>query len=89
MNCVPLMSASPSFAASSIGARPACASASAAGHRLAADACASPSPTRTSARCASGARSPLAPSDPREGTTGSTPAREHVDQKLDELAAHA
>ena len=28
---------------------------------------ASPSPTSTSARCASGARSPLAPTDPRDG----------------------
>ena len=33
-----------------------------------------PSPTSGSARCASGARSPLAPSDPRDGTTGCTPA---------------
>src|SRR6185437_14341345 len=33
-----------------------------------------PSPTSTRPRWASGARSPLAPSDPREGTTGTTPA---------------
>ena len=35
---------------------------------------ASPSPTSTSARCASGARSPLAPTEPRDGTRGCTPA---------------
>ena len=34
---------------------------------------ASPSPISTSARCASGARSPLAPTDPRLGTRGCTP----------------
>ena len=34
---------------------------------------ASPSPMRTSARCASGARSPLAPTEPRLGTRGWTP----------------
>jgi hypothetical protein len=31
------------------------------------------SPMSTSARCASGARSPLAPTEPREGTSGVTP----------------
>jgi hypothetical protein len=35
---------------------------------------ASPSPIRTSAACASGARSPDAPTDPIDGTTGVTPA---------------
>src|SRR5207253_3952297 len=34
---------------------------------------ASPSPTRTKARCASGARSPEAPTDPCEGMRGTTP----------------
>src|SRR6266568_1267951 len=34
---------------------------------------ASPSPTRTRPKCARGARSPLAPSDPRDGITGWTP----------------
>ena len=34
----------------------------------------SPSPISASAQCASGARSPLAPSEPCSGTTGSSPA---------------
>ena len=34
----------------------------------------SPSPIRASAQCASGARSPLAPSDPCSGTAGASPA---------------
>ena len=88
MNCVPLMRARPSFAASSIGARPAFASASAARHRLPA-----------------GVRLALADEDEREmrerreiAARSQRPARghhrqhagpEHVDQKLDELAAHA
>ena len=69
MPCVPLTSASPSFAPSSSGSRPARASAPAAGS--------APSPVRTrprpssgSARHASGARSPDAPSDPCSGTAG-------------------
>ena len=49
------------------------ASAVGAGHRPRAPSQTSPSPIRTSARCASGARSPLAPTDPRHGTTGCTP----------------
>ena len=36
-----------------------------------------PSPTSGSARCASGARSPLAPTEPRAGTSGSTPRLRH------------
>ncbi len=57
MNCVPLMSESPSFAASRTGSRPARASASPPGSRSPPNH-ASPSPTSGSARCASGARSP-------------------------------
>ena len=71
--CVPLMSARPSFGASRTGASPARASASAPDRRPEA-VCTSPSPMRTSARWASGARSPLAPTDPRLGTTGWTAA---------------
>ena len=73
MNWVPLISDSPSFAASLMGSSPAAASASAPGLRTPSTH-ASPSPTSGSARCARGARSPLAPTDPRAGTNGTTPA---------------
>ena len=73
MNCVPLMSDSPSFAASRIGSSPTRASASSPGRRSPSTN-ASPSPTSGSARCASGARSPEAPTEPRLGTTGSDAA---------------
>ena len=69
---VPLISASPSFGPSSTGASPAAASASAAGVARPATV-ASPSPIRTAARCASGARSPEAPTEPCTGMTGVTP----------------
>ena len=72
MNCVPLMSESPSFAAGRIGSSPTRVSASNPGRRSPSTN-ASPSPTSGSARCASGARSPEAPTEPRLGTTGSTP----------------
>ena len=71
--CVPLMSARPSLGPSRTGESPA------AGERVRRPATcrspshARPSPTSTRARCASGARSPLAPTDPRDGTTGCTP----------------
>ena len=73
MNWVPLMSDRPSFACSLTGVRPAAASASAPGMR-APSTNASPSPTSGSARWASGARSPLAPTEPRAGTCGTIPA---------------
>ena len=76
MNCVPLISDSPSFASSTIGSRPTRASASKPGTRSPSTN-ASPSPTSGSARCASGARSPDAPTEPRLGTTGSTPRSRH------------
>ena len=72
MNCVPLISDRPSFATSRTGSSPARRSASApftsspSNH-------ARPSPINGSARCASGARSPEAPTDPRAGTSGRTP----------------
>ncbi len=72
--CVPLMSARPSFgikrrrrelrAPSTRRVPPIT--------RGSAPTVASPSPIRTSDRCASGARSPLAPTDPRLGTRGCT-----------------
>ena len=58
MNCVPLISDSPSFASQPIGSSPIRASASRAVEQLARRIHASPSPTSGSARCASGARSP-------------------------------
>ena len=81
--CVPLISASPSLASERrpARARPAAARAapsSTAGRRRPC----LPSPISTSARCASGARSPLAPTDPRLGTTGCTPRVEQRDQQL-------
>ena len=71
-NCVPLIRASPSFGPSSIGTRPTAASAAAPGIRLPQN-FASPSPMSTADMCASGARSPDAPTEPCCGTTGITP----------------
>jgi hypothetical protein len=71
--CVPLMRARPSFGPSATGERPAVRSASAPG-RCTPSRFASPSPTSTREMWASGARSPLAPTEPREGTTGCTRA---------------
>ena len=76
MNCVPLMSDSPSFACGRIGSRPTRARASSPGSSSPSTV-ANPSPTSGSARCASGARSPEAPTDPRLGTSGSTPRFRH------------
>ena len=71
--CVPLMRASPSLGPSSRGSRPARRNPSAAvAMRPSTRTC--PHPSRGRARWASGARSPLAPTEPRLGTTGSTPA---------------
>ena len=74
MPSVPLISASPSLAASSRGAMPAAASARAAGCRTPAASRTSPSPITASAQCASGARSPEQPSEPYSCTTGVMPA---------------
>ena len=60
MPSVPLISDSPSLARSVTGAMPCDSSAPAV----------SPSPISASATCASGARSPLAPSEPCSGTVG-------------------
>ena len=70
-NCVPLISARPSFAPSAIGLKPAFAKASAAGMRSPSK-IASPSPIIAAVICASGARSPDAPTDPWLGITGVT-----------------
>ena len=60
---VPLISASPSFGPSVSGSMPATS-----------PSITSPSPISTSAQWASGARSPLAPSEPNSGTRGVIPA---------------
>ena len=74
MPSVPLMSARPSLAISVSGSIPAAASAVAASPRVPSRDCSSPSPISASAQCASGARSPLAPSEPCSGTIGTSPA---------------
>ena len=71
--CVPLMSARPSLGPSVTGDSPATASASRPLRIVASSATdAWPSPMRTSERWARGARSPLAPTEPRLGTRGWT-----------------
>jgi hypothetical protein len=74
MPSVPLMSASPSFASRRTGVIPARSRATPPGTLSPKRVSASPSPVSTSAQCASGARSPLQPSDPCSGTTGVMPA---------------
>jgi hypothetical protein len=74
MPSVPLISARPSFSASTIGVMPASASASRAGCSTPSAVRTSPSPMAASAQCASGARSPEHPSDPYSRTTGVIPA---------------
>ena len=72
MACVPLISATPSLAANKAGDNPAPASAS----RLGTGApvtVTSPSPINARARCARGARSPLAPTEPCDGMIGCRP----------------
>ncbi len=73
MICVPLISASPSFAESSTGARPTRASARFDGIALPSKNT-SPSPISGSAMWASGARSPDAPTEPCDGIHGTMPA---------------
>jgi hypothetical protein len=88
LTCVPLMSARPSLARSVMGLHFAPRSA-AAPSSSACRATHGPSPSRTSAMCASGARSPLAPTEPRLGSTGTMPALKTGQRVLDQLAAHA
>ena len=71
---VPLISARPSLARSTSGARPASASAVAPSTSEPSGRRASPSPSSTRAADASGARSPLAPSEPCSRTSGVIPA---------------
>ena len=69
MISVPLISARPSLARSTIGGSPTRFSADFALMRLP-PTNASPKPMYAAAMCASGARSPLAPTEPLRGTTG-------------------
>ena len=71
MPCLPFKSDSPSFASSATGVIPARFMASPPG-RVSSRKFAWPSPITTCARCASGARSPDAPTEPCEGITGCT-----------------
>ena len=70
---VPLISARPSFAASTTGAMPAAASASVASTSLPSTRT-WPTPSIASVMCASGARSPEAPTEPLAGIAGMMPA---------------
>jgi hypothetical protein len=90
LSCVPLSSASPSLASR----RSARAGGLAHGRalRAARHRCmASPSPISASARCASGARSPEAPTEPRPGMIGRTrpPAARAARRRLRADAGHA
>ena len=71
IRCVPLRSARPSFSTGTIGVMPAAAIAALPGISFSSS-FALPSPQRTRARCASGARSPDAPTDPLDGIIGVT-----------------
>ena len=71
--CVPLISARPSFAASTTGAMPACASASGAGINSPLTRT-SPTPSMARVMCDRGARSPEAPTEPLAGMAGMMPA---------------
>ncbi len=89
--CVPFTSARPSLASGTSAERPTFCSAAAPGMRVnSGPTKASPSPIITSARCASGARSPDAPTEPFSGMTGTTPrisicrSRSSVDSRTPE-----
>ena len=92
--CVPLMSARPSFAASAHGRRcPRCGARrcrAGAARMVAPGGCStSPSPISTSARWASGARSPDAPTEPRLGHDRVDAAIQHLDERRERLEADA
>ena len=74
MPSVPLISAKPSLASSSIGLMPAAASAEAVSISTPFASWTRPSPISAKAQCESGAKSPLQPSEPNSGTTGVIPA---------------
>ena len=86
--CTPLMSASPSLAARATGRRRADLSAAAAGLSRPRTRT-RPSPMSPSARCASGARSPEAPTEPCDGMTGRTSAASMREQGFDRRDADA
>ncbi len=86
--CVPLSSASPSLGPSTTGCSPASPSASRAATTRP-EIRASPSPISTAARCASGARSPDAPTDPCDGYARDDAGVAQRHQRLDHRPAHA
>ena len=78
MNWVPLRRLRPSLASRERGASPAACRAGPLGSRLPSSVSSSPSPIIASTRCADGARSPEAPSEPRDGTHGTMSALMHA-----------
>ena len=80
-NCVPLSSASPSFGPSTSGVSPRAPARSSAGMRSP-PMKASPTPIIAAAMCASGARSPDAPTEPCAGTTRHAHRGQHWLQQL-------
>ena len=82
MNWVPLRRLRPSLASRVTGASPAACKAGPLGSRLPSSVSSSPSPIMASTRCADGARSPEAPSEPRDGTHGTMSALMHAASKL-------
>ena len=89
MACVPLIREIVSLASSTSGLICARFSASALGIRDPLSSKHSPSPISDSARCARGARSPLAPTLPCDGTIGSDAAVEHFAERVDDDGANA
>ena len=87
--CVPLIRARPSFGAERDRRRVRPRRARAAAGVRVAPSQTSPSPISTSAMCASGARSPLAPTDPRLGHARMHAAVERRDQRVERLDANA
>ena len=87
--CVPFTRARPSLASSRMGSSPARAMAGAAGSTPPSGASTSPWPISGSARFASGARSPDAPSEPCSGTAGIDVLVEHLDHQIDQGRTHA
>ena len=85
---MPLSSASPSFGRGVIGSRPDFGERGRGRHAIAAHA-ASPTPIIAAAIWASGARSPDAPTDPCDGTTGDDAARKHGFDQRQRRGSHA
>ena len=89
MPCVPLTSASPPWPPARSARVPPRASAAPAGFARRPRTSSSPWPISGSARFASGARSPDAPSEPCSGTDGISVAVQHLDHPVDDHRPHA